>query len=691
MERLHQIYHNLRLHHRRGASLVELLLAIGLAAVLLPALAAGFATSTQGRSQRLARTDAISYMREAQEAVRSVRERGWTAFAVNGTYHPVTQNGAWQLVTGVQTIDEYTRSILIEDVQRNSSGQIVTSGGTVDPSTKKVTMNVGWDMPYSSQTTSTIYVTRYLENLSYIQTSAADYNSGIKSLVDVTTTGDGELRLAINNRGQWCQPNLSLASLDLPGVPDHLTAIEGHVYVSTGQTTQASQVSFAHVLVDYNANPPTSQLAGTIRGYRTTGVFGESSYAYIATTNDTREVVIINLTAMDDVPNKIYHQEGWFNATGSTDAQTVFVSGTRGYMTAGEYLYVFNLTSKTGSRPMIGTRISFANSGDTAGAIYVNESGGQIYAYIAVGGSTPDELKIVNVTNPSISSQWRVVGGINIEPNNCSALESGKAVFVKPDGTRAYISSVNDTSFKEFFTLNTSNKAAPSLLGGFASNPPCTNGGGYEAGGMDPRQSVIVSLAENRAILVGVDATGDAINSKEYQVLDMTNESTPTLCGSMQFDQGIYGVAAVKELDGDAYSYIITGDGAAELKIIQGGSDGTYQESGTYESAIFDTGYSTAFNRFTATSVNPANTSLRYQFATADAVSGSCASSNYVYTGPDGTNSTYYATSSAALALNDNGSGYENPARCLRYKAFFSTTDYNVTPELQHMTVNYSP
>lgn len=687
MARLFLDYHN----YQRGASLVELLLAIGLAAAVLPAILTGFITSRQGKVQQGERTQAIILLKEAQEAARSVRERGWTSFATNGTYHPEISNGEWSLIAGSESIDRFTRSTQISDVQRDSNGQIVSSGGTLDPSTKQVTNTVSWTIPYPSSVSSILYLTRYLENLTYEQTSSAEFDAGTKVMTEVQTTNGGELTLSTNTRGQWCSPNLSISSLDLPGVPNAVWAIEGHVYASTGQVAQASEVSFAHVVVA-NTNPPTGELAGTIKGYKTNAVFGESSWAYLATSDNSKEVVIVNLTAMDDVPNKIYHQEGWFNTPSSSiDAQSIFVHNNRGYVTADNYLYVFDLASKTGSRPQIGARISFANSGDKAGEIYVRTVGTSTYAFVAIQGSTVEEMKIINVTNHTQSSQWRVVGGLNIEPNNCSSLESGQAIFVRPDGSRAYVSSVNDATFKEFFVINTTSKTSPSLMGGFASNPPCTNGGGYEAGGMNPQQSVVVSLAETRAILVGTDATGDAVDAEEYQVLDLSNESTPIKCGGMQLNQGIYGVAAVKELDGDAYSYIITGDGAAELKIIQGGSDGTYQELGTFESTTFDAGYSTAFNRYTVTATTPANTELKYQFAVADAVAGSCTGVSFNYVGPDGSPTSYYTASTSAIYLNNDGAGYENPGRCFRYKATMSTTDYDVTPQLSDITINYSP
>jgi hypothetical protein len=76
--------------------------------------------------------------------------------------------------------------------------------------------------------------------------------------------------------------------------------------------------------------------------------------------------------------------------------------------------------------------------------------------------------------------------------------------------------------------------------------------------------------------------------------------------------------------------------------------------------------------------------------AVADQVSGSCTNANYVYVGPDGTSSSFYTTE-GAVALNDDGVGFENPGRCFRYKLFLHTGDSSSTPVVNSMTVNYSP
>src|SRR3989344_8767883 len=163
----------------RGASLVELLIAIGVAAVFLPALMTGLVASRNGKAQESQRLQAVPLLKEAQEATRSVREKGWVAFAVNGTYHPVISGSAWTLMAESEVVNGFTRKIVISDANRDSSGKIVATGGTVDPSTKKVDLSVSWNTPFPSSVTSILYMTRYLDNLSQIQTLQSDFATGV--------------------------------------------------------------------------------------------------------------------------------------------------------------------------------------------------------------------------------------------------------------------------------------------------------------------------------------------------------------------------------------------------------------------------------------------------------------------------------------------------------------------------------
>ncbi|MBI4137565.1 prepilin-type N-terminal cleavage/methylation domain-containing protein [Candidatus Roizmanbacteria bacterium] len=666
-----------------GYSLVEILVSIGVFSIVLFAAISVFSVAQETSRIGYAKTKASQYQRDYIEKVKNIRRDNWEVLE-SGRYEIIENSGNLFLqatLTG-EIIDEYMRYLEIDDAYRDDNGVLVDTPGTLDPSTKKVTVNVSWTGFKPGHIEESLYLTRYLDNLAWIQTSEADFLAGDNQGTVVTNTVDGEVQISPNTKGKWCEPILSSATIDLPGVPNAIWAEPFNIYTSSTNTSY----SFMHVEVQ-NSDPPSGLVIGSFGGYNARAVFGEGNYGYIATTHNSKEIVIIDLND--------YTEEGYFNSSGTTNGETIFVHNNRGYMTAGNRLYVFDLSSKTGSRSQIGSYITFANSGDTAGGLYIRQVGGSVYAFISIEGSTVEELKIANLTNHTISSQWRIVGQINIEPNNCSTLESGKSVYVSPDGDRAYISSTNDASFKEFFIIDTSNKTNPTLVGGFSTQPSCTNGGGYEAGGMDPEQSVVVSLDENRVVLVGVDDSADGTNSYEYQILDISNEGSPTMCGSLDVDQGIYGVGAVKEPDGDAYAYLITGDTPQDLKIVQGGPDGIYLENGTFTSQTLDAGHPTVFNRFNVTSLLPSvDTTIRYQVAVVAAgASGNCSDANFSdfnFVGPDGTFSTFF-TDDAPIPLDGDGSGYENPGQCLKLRAFLETSDYNQTPSLLDFNVNYVP
>lgn len=73
----------------KGQTIVELLLAFGLASILLPVIVTGFiSTSGTGKVQQEQRLLATGYLEEGVEAVRSVREAAW---AVSQATAPITQ------------------------------------------------------------------------------------------------------------------------------------------------------------------------------------------------------------------------------------------------------------------------------------------------------------------------------------------------------------------------------------------------------------------------------------------------------------------------------------------------------------------------------------------------------------------------------------------------------------------------
>jgi type II secretory pathway pseudopilin PulG len=361
--------------------------------------------------------------------------------------------------------------------------------------------------------------------------------------------------------------------------------------------------------------------------------------------------------------------------------------------------------------------------------IYPVQVGSNKYIYIAVGAGTNPEFEIVNTTSipdsgtsPTISSSscgrisggnsgWRVISSLDFNPNSGTE-EAANSVFAATDGSRAYISSNggidgNDDGIpdaNQFYILDTSNKSSPKFLTTWASSGSSPSPGhqantassGYYNGAganlqMHPRRSLTV-LNGGRVVLVGKDATLDSNDAQEYQVLNNETESTPTYCGGLNFDSGFNDLTSVSEADGDNFVYMVANTQEKQLKVIQGGADSAiYVASGIFESQVFNAGSNVMFNNYSTTANTPANTSISYQIAIEPAISGSCNGATYNYIGPDGTSNTFFTSSSGALPRDNDGSGYENPGRCIRYKAYLSSSTQMATPTLYDFNVNYSP
>ncbi len=990
MEQLFQII-KFSKQNQKGQLLVEILLAIAITAIMLPALLTGLFSSKQGKAQQAQRVQAVALMKEAEEVVRNVRNQGWSVFATNGTFHPLISGNSWTLASGNETVNGLTRSVTVSDVYRNSSGVVVSSGGTLDPSTKRVYIQITWGEPYSSSVDSTIYVSRYLQNAASTQTSVADFNSGIYSTTEVVNNIDGEIQLSTNTKGKWCSPTLSSATISLPDGPPVAVAatssatsitIPNQAFVATSPTTSNS-IKLAHVQITADTETPVTSLRGIFtldpakysssglvpsnpgldNTFRTNAIkyYKSSSgkmYALLATTKPDREVIAIlvddNNSSNDNTNNgeyqdyvngiykywtyfntNIYNTTGSFNTgfldpsseaadsggdgngynsnptraytdnnsfatdsnsgngngtnctgadkdkhrfydygisvtngatisgievrldakvdntagspflcvqlswdggsnwtsakstaslttnessytlgssgdtwghswtttelnntnfrvrvidvasntsrtfsldwaavrvtyTGGTindqapfdyGGTSIGVIGNRGYVTSGGYLYAFdlsNIDSKTitSGLDMIGCRIqvdgydcspgtgtdrkySAGQSGTTwsdttspahsdcsdggnteiyaSNDIFPVQVGSNYYVYLAVGAGTNSEFNIVNATSvpdtnssPAINNSscgrasggnagWKLSGSLDFN-NASNTEEAANSVYGTSDGLRAYISSNggidanNDgqPDSKQFYILNTTTKTAPAFLSGTSTGPTT---GYYYGSGSDaqlyPRRSLTV-LDGKRAVLVGKDGKVDANDGREYQVLNISNETTPAYCGGLQFDSGFNDLTSVSELDGDNFVYMVANTASNELKIIQGGPDGTYLNPGTYESAIKDLGMSAVLNRISVTASQPATTTLQFQVAATMPVNGSCNNANYVYVGPDGTTNTYFPYTGGTIPLS-GVSGFQNPAQCIKYKASFSTTDNNNTPAILDASINYSP
>ncbi len=95
-------------------------------------------------------------------------------------------------------------------------------------------------------------------------------------------------------------------------------------------------------------------------------------------------------------------------------------------------------------------------------------------------------------------------------------------------------------------------------------------------------------------------------------------------------------------------------------------SPGEYTSPSVYISNPFLAAY------FVASVKRPVGTTIQYKIAIADAVSGSCESAEYEFVGEGKSSTTYFTTDYFLIPTDDDGTGYENPGSCVRYKALLT-------------------
>lgn len=135
---------------KSGFSLIETILAIAIFMIIgsgLVVAAAG--TYMDTRSTQL-EAKAAHVLATAWDELRYNRSGDWAAL----------QNGTTQVAE-----NEITRTITIADAYRDEAGQLVASGGTLDPDTKRITVSVAW--PKITGQENTITVDGYLTNYTF--------------------------------------------------------------------------------------------------------------------------------------------------------------------------------------------------------------------------------------------------------------------------------------------------------------------------------------------------------------------------------------------------------------------------------------------------------------------------------------------------------------------------------------------
>ncbi len=157
------------------------------------------------------------FAQEGMEATRSIRDNGWQTIvaAADGSPRGVQKNnGLWEFSGTSNISNGLTRVIVVSDVQRNSAGSIVASGGTDDPDTKQVTVTVSGTgiADYVLTTFYTNWSSKTWEQTDWSGTTANEFWASMitasSSYSNVSTSTVGQVSLALQSAsngsfGDW--------------------------------------------------------------------------------------------------------------------------------------------------------------------------------------------------------------------------------------------------------------------------------------------------------------------------------------------------------------------------------------------------------------------------------------------------------------------------------------------------------
>lgn len=629
-------------------SLAELLLGMGLFALLVTSVASFSIDSVRATRNAGMKVIAAQKMQEMSNALLLNKDNVWSSIVSNtnnGDLSLVLQNGSYVIQQGTSSTDGILFRFTIVPAMRDSEGNLVQSGGTGDLHTRAIQVISSWTdfLGIPNQATATFYISDW-NVIKLRQSTQADFNAGTRDNTVVTNVSGGEVTMETVVYADWCKPSLTQNMYDLPGqgIAKTISAKPGNVYMGTG--SNSSGVSFARMSF-VPSEPPVVSTLGTFDGYKTNAVYGEGNYAYLATQTNSKEIVILNVATTP------YTEIGYFNPSVNSEGKGVFVNGNVGIMATTTRLYTFNLSAKTGARPVI----SYRTLRGTVTDLFVRGN----YAYVTLSNSDT-EMEILDITNPS---SIQSVGWFDL--NNAAAT----SVFVNEANTRAYVGTNAVSTQREFFIIDIVNKVGNH-----------TSIGSVETNGMSIKD-IVVPENSNRAIVVGINGT------EQYQVATLDNETNPQYCGGLAVTGGVNAIAAVTESNGNVYSHVVTTNASSELRTIKGGPGGGsssgygYLPAAEFTSSVLDTGSATTQYYTIDPGVSlQTNATIKFQVRSSDVATMTGSS----WMGPDGTAVSYFTSQDAAVLPS-----LLNSKRYLQYKVFFTSEDGIHTSTLNDIEFTY--
>jgi hypothetical protein len=286
---------------RQGIVLTEGMLAFGVLSMAFAIILPIFYQAIEIMGVTAAYTQAVYLNEEQMEVAEWLRNEGWGNLN-DGMYYVEPVSGSWTLVpTGTgEVVGNFTRWVEIGSMERDGSGVLVDSGGWEDQSSKRVVSHVEWSLPRPGEMEREMYLTRYLDNLAWLQTTQTEFDAGELDYTVTTNVTGGEFVLA----GGECGSSVARSKIYLDQLENNWSVdpISSHTHNASLDLASGEQVyegSYAMKIVFQHASSDSYVRIENKEGVCTKGFKFLKFYAY-------------NLSETDDLVMSVRaKQSGW--------------------------------------------------------------------------------------------------------------------------------------------------------------------------------------------------------------------------------------------------------------------------------------------------------------------------------------------------------------------------------------------
>ncbi|MDO8686632.1 MAG: type II secretion system protein [Candidatus Berkelbacteria bacterium] len=649
---------------RKGQLLVEVLIGIGLMAILVSAVVPLMIASTTSFTKEQKNQTAILLAKEQIEGMKALKEQDWNNIyfpldtpdkGISNPYHLVLSGSSWQLAPGSENISQnggtFQRSIIIDNVSRtgsNGAGEInaVYNSAYDDPSTQKIRSIITGTggAPYA--------ITEYLTRWSNQLWSQTDWSGGqftTQTNIDTTTIPGALLLAKTGVGGTGTYGNRSLLSSTTTIGRLNNTARRASMRFTAQKTADVNQVrvylnnanNSGATFYRYGIQADNSglasgvYLASGIATFSTTGwkninlssnanlTFGTVYHLVVQydsgiTPNNNRYIDIRN----SDPQNNLVP----LNQAADNNQNTLFFSGGLWTVQNRQPIYVLRFIDNTFE----------GNPYDSSQArqIYENNFEGELFTVSAEANFNALNLYIAKNVNQNPSAPLRIV-----------LRDITAAADIIDDST---ITGAALTTAYQWKTFN------------FAPDKTLTAGHQYR---------------------LYLSSQGSATN-RHYLIYAESNPNTADF-NSINWD-GTNSVASRSVDGGGAWteSNFIDMTGYYFTTVLPQ----SYANSGELISTTFDGTKRVGFNRISYSApALPLGTSIKFQIAVKENADGPWDNNND-FKGPQGSTADFYTISAGENTFyNASNNQY------LRHKVILETTNPDVTPTLNDITINFSP